>query len=183
MNTEYTAEMENNLDLISTGETDKLQILNNFYTPFINHYNEVKEIMYKDAVVYTGGICPQCGGRLVVRSSRYGEFVGCENYPECKYIEKPEKEKPEEVGRLCPNCGKPLVYRKNKKTGVKFIACSGFPKCKYQESLEQEPSEIRYCPECGAILVKKTSKKGVFFGCSNYPKCKHMEPLVKKEEK
>ena len=183
MNTEYTADMENNLDLISTGESDELQILTNFYNPFIEHFEVVKEKMYKDATVYTGAICPKCGGRLVIRTSRFGEFIGCENYPDCDYIEKPEKKPAEEVGRLCPNCGHPLVYRYNKRTGVKFIACSNFPKCKYQESIDDEPSEVRICPECGALLVKKTSKKGVFYGCSNYPKCKHMEPLVKKEEK
>ena len=180
MNTEYTANMETDLDKISEGVEDELQVLKEFYEPFIEHFDVVKKTMYKDEPEYTGEICPNCGSKLVVRYGKHGKFVACSNYPSCTYIKKEEKEKPEEVGRNCPNCGSPLVYRFNKK-GQKFIGCSNFPKCHYIEGME-EKVEDRICPKCGAALIKRRGKKGYFYGCSNYPKCDYMEP-IKKEEK
>lgn len=180
MNTEYTANMETDLDKISEGVEDELQVLKEFYEPFIEHFDIVKKTMYKDEPEYTGEICPNCGSKLVVRYGKHGKFVACSNYPSCTYIKKEEKEKPEEVGRNCPNCGSHLVYRFNKK-GQKFIGCSNFPKCHYIEGME-EKVENRICPKCGASLIKRRGKKGYFYGCSNYPNCDYMEP-IKKEEK
>ena len=182
MNTEYTADMETKLDQISEGKEDELQVLNEFYYPFINHYDEVKKVMYKDEPEYAGENCPECGSPLVFRYNKKGDkFIGCSNYPKCHYIKKEEKPKAEEVGRNCPNCGKPLVYRLNK-TGNKFIGCSNFPKCRYVEAIDtsNEETETRICPECGATLIKRRSKRGYFYGCSNYPKCKYVEPINKK---
>jgi len=181
MNTEYTANMETDLDKISEGTEDELQVLKSFYEPFITHFEEVKKTMYKDEPEYIDELCPLCGSRLVKRHGRYGDFIACSNYPTCKYIKKEEKDKAVEVGRNCPNCGAPLVYRYNKK-GQKFIGCSNFPKCHYIESID-EPSENRICPKCGASLVKRKSKKGYFYGCSNYPKCDYVEPLNKDDKK
>lgn len=174
INTEYTAEMENNLDRIQNGEADEKKVISDFYFPFIDKFNEVKDQMYKEPLKKTGEQCPVCGSDLVVRKGRYGEFVACSNYPSCKYIKKEEKEKPIEVGRNCPNCGSPLVYRKNKK-GDTFIGCSNFPNCRYIDQGEEE--EKRYCPKCGALLVKRRSKRGYFYGCSSYPNCDYIEPI------
>ena len=174
INTEYTAEMENNLDRIQNGEADEKKIISDFYFPFINKFNEVKDQMYKEPLKKTGEKCPLCGSDLVVRKGRYGEFVACSNYPTCKYIKKEEKEKPVEVGRNCPNCGSPLVYRKNKK-GETFIGCSNFPNCRYIDQADEE--EKKYCPKCGSILVKRKGKRGYFYGCSSYPKCDYIEPI------
>lgn len=181
MNTEYTAEMETSLDKISIGEASELEVIKDFYYPFIEHFDEVKEIMYKEPLKPTGEKCPLCGGDLVYKSGKHGEFIGCSNYPSCKYVKKEEKEQPKETGRLCPNCGSPLLIRKNKR-GQEFIGCSNYPSCRYVESMNQpeEPSEEKFCPECGAKMVVKYSRRGRFWGCSNYPNCNHMEPYKKK---
>ena len=181
MNTEYTAEMETSLDKISIGEASELDVIKDFYYPFIEHFDEVKEVMYKEPLKPTGEKCPLCGGDLVYKSGKHGEFIGCSNYPSCKYVKKEEKEQPKETGRLCPNCGSPLLIRKNKR-GQEFIGCSNYPSCHYVESMNQpeEPSEEKFCPECGAKMVVKYSRRGRFWGCSNYPNCNHMEPYRKK---
>ena len=180
MNTEYTAEMEENLDKISEGEISELKVIQDFYYPFIEHFNEVKEVMYKEPLKPTGEKCPLCGSDLVYRNGKHGEFIGCSNYPACKYVKKEEKEEPKEVGRVCPNCGAPLVIRKNKK-GQEFIGCSNYPKCRYVESINppEVETEEKFCPECGAKMVVKYSRRGKFWGCSNYPKCTHVEPYKK----
>ena len=181
MNTEYTAEMETNLDKISIGEASELQVIKDFYYPFIEHFDEVKEIMYKEPLKPTGEKCPLCGGNLVYKSGKHGEFIGCSNYPTCHYVKKEEKEQPKETGRVCPNCGSPLVIRKNKR-GQEFIGCSNYPSCRYVESLNQEvEEEEKYCPDCGAKMVVKYSRKGKFWGCSNYPNCTHVEPYKKRK--
>lgn len=181
MNTEYTAEMETSLDKISIGEASELEVIKDFYYPFIEHFDEVKEVMYKEPLKPTGEKCPLCGGDLVYKTGKHGEFIGCSNYPSCKYVKKEEKEQPKETGRFCPNCGAPLLVRKNKR-GQEFIGCSNYPSCRYVESMNQpeEPSEEKFCPECGAKMVVKYSRRGRFWGCSNYPNCNHMEPYRKK---
>ncbi|MFA6755961.1 MAG: type I DNA topoisomerase [Bacilli bacterium] len=185
MSTEYTASMETNLDKISDGEEEEVKVIKDFYEPFIVHFEETKGVMYKDPLEYTGENCPLCGSPLVYRVSRNGKFVGCSNYPKCKYIKKEPKEPPKEVGRNCPDCGSPLVYRKNKR-GQEFIGCSNYPSCHYLEGLEkktveEDTGEKRICPKCGGVLVKRSSKRGSFYGCSNYPKCKYIEPIEKKK--
>ena len=180
MNTEYTAEMETSLDKISEGTLSELEVIKEFYYPFIEHFEEVKNVMYKEPLKTTGEKCPICGSDLVIRNGKHGEFIGCSNYPACHYVKKEEKEAPVEADRNCPNCGAPLLIRKNKR-GQEFIGCSNYPKCRYVESLEKpdEEQEERFCPDCGAKLVIKYSRKGRFWGCSNYPNCKHVEPYKK----
>lgn len=181
MNTEYTSAMETHLDQISDGSANEISVIREFYEPFEEHFEEVKEVMYKEPLKTTGEKCPVCGADLVYRQGKYGQFVGCSNYPTCNYIKK-EKQDLEEVGRNCPDCGSPLVYRFNKR-GDKFIGCSNFPKCKHIESLAQptnENYEQKTCPECGHPLVVKFSRGRPFYGCSNYPSCKHVEKIEKK---
>lgn len=110
----YTASMEDNLDKIEQGKASELKILKDFYFPFMQEADDAEKIMYKDDEIYVDRKCPKCGAPLVVKKSKYGEFIGCSNFPACKYTEKQEKVI-EYVGRDCPKCGKPLIYRKNKK--------------------------------------------------------------------
>lgn len=181
MNTEYTAEMETNLDKISEGTLEEKQVIRDFYDPFIVHYDEVKEIMYKEPLKTTGERCPVCGNDLVYRHGKHGDFIGCSNYPKCRYIKKEESDIPKEIGRNCPTCGSPLVIRKNKR-GEEFIGCSNFPSCRYIESMEEDKIEDRFCPKCGEKLVVRRSRRGRFLGCSNYPKCDYIESLPKKQK-
>lgn len=182
MNTDYTAELETSLDKIQNGEVSELDVMKNFYSDFEKIFNEAKDKMYKEPLKKTGEKCPVCGNDLVERIGRYGKFISCSDYPNCKYIAKTPKEAPVEVGRNCPDCGHPLVYRKNKK-GQQFIGCSNFPKCRYIETdqTNQVEEEKKYCPDCGQLLVRRKGKIGYFYGCSGYPKCKHIEPI--KDEK
>lgn len=129
------------------------------------------------------GTCPECGGDLVKRNGKYGEFLGCSNFPDCRYIKKDKSEVKfdPELG-LCPQCSEPLV-KKNGKKG-EFIACSAFPNCKYTKSInsinsDNDSKSIIFidedygnCPNCGSPLIKKEGKRGSFLSCSSFPKCK-----------
>lgn len=173
----YTARMEDDLDKIQEGEVSRLDTLDEFYEKFTKEVDSAYKVMYSDKDQEVGRVCPKCGAPLVLKKSRYGEFVGCSNFPKCDYREKEELEL---TGELCPKCGRPLVYRLNKKH-KKFVACSGYPKCDYIVK-EENPQHVHTglkCPECGGELVERHRGKKTFLGCSNYPKCHHMEPLKK----
>ena len=175
----YTAQMENELDLIQEGKVSRSKTLNDFYSKFIKEVDKAYETMYTDEDEPVGRNCPVCGAPLVLKKSKYGEFVGCSNYPECEYREKEEAEL---TGEMCPKCGKPLVYRLNKKN-KRFVACSGYPKCDYIKVEQEAPKLVHtgiICPDCGGELVERHHGKKTFLGCSNFPKCRHMEPMRKK---
>ena len=173
----YTARMEDDLDKIQEGESSRLDTLDEFYEKFTKEVDSAYKVMYSDKDEEVGRVCPKCGAPLVLKKSRYGEFVGCSNFPKCDYREKEELEL---TGEMCPKCGKPLVYRLNKKH-KRFVACSGYPKCDYivkEEAPEHSHTGLK-CPECGGELVERHRGKKTFLGCSNYPKCHHMEPIKK----
>ena len=137
---EFTAKMEKDLDDIATEKTSRSKILNDFYSPFIQQIEHATRHITKLPPKETGEICPVCGAPLVLRKSRFGEFVACSNYPQCRYIKPTVKEAPKYTGENCPVCGKPLVERKSKK-GKTFIACSGFPQCRYIKKGKQEQEQ------------------------------------------
>lgn len=186
MDAGYTAGMEESLDNIAEGKTDRNQLLSDFWDEFTKYYNSAEENMEKlQPKVVEGRTCPQCGKPLVYRKGRYGEFIGCSDYPNCTYI---EKEKPDVVvDHVCPVCGGELVKRKGKRG--EFVGCSNYPKCNYMEDLngnplsvkEKKPVEIPadapICPSCGVgHLIEKTSRWGKkFIGCSNYPACHYIQ--------
>jgi DNA topoisomerase-1 len=86
----------------------------------------------------TGDICDKCGSPMVVKRGRFGKFVACSNFPECKNILKDKKEKtePDNVGRECPKCSSPLIYREGR--FGKFVACSNFPECRHTEKIKKD---------------------------------------------
>lgn len=176
----YTANVEKDLDNIADGKIDKVEFLNSFWAEFEKYYTSAAEKMAKiPPKVVEDHVCPNCGSKLIYRIGRTGEFIGCSNYPTCKYTEKIEKEEIVE-GRLCPKCGGQLVYRTSKRRkGSKFIGCSNFGSkhCDYMEDLDghvitrelppEEGSTI--CPKCGEKhLITVTSKAG-----KKYVKCSH----------
>ncbi len=177
MSTKYTAEMEEDLDKISVGDAEELDVLKDFYGDFIELFEEVKKNMYKDEPEYTGEDCPVCGKPMVMRTGKFGKFAACSDYPRCHYIKKTERPAPKLVGRNCPKCGGELVYRTNRQN-QEFIGCINYPRCDYIEGVEQEE---KICPECGGKLVVKRSRNRSFYGCSNYPECKHTESIKKKQ--
>ena len=171
----YTALMEEKLDQIQEGETTRTDALTEFYYPFIESVEDASKKMYKDLDEPTGRNCPVCGAPLVYKKSKYGNFIGCSNFPTCSYREK-EEEELEKTGEMCPVCGKPLVYRVGKR-GKKFVACSGYPDCNYIKKEETPVEVVKKCPECGGDLIIRGRGKMKFLGCSNYPKCHHIEKL------
>ena len=191
IDTKYTALMEKKLDNIEEGNQSRSKILNDFYYPFIEEFDKVSKIMYKESFVQTGDSCPVCGAPLVIKEGKNGQFVGCSNFPECKYVQKPENEgpAPTPIGEKCPDCGGDLLLRN--KNGNSFITCSNFPKCHYTRKVVstntspviEEEKRIKDCPDCDGYLVKKKGRYGYFLGCINYPKCNHMEKIIKKKRK
>ena len=136
INVKYTAEMESELDEIAENKLDNVEALSKFYKEFQPLVDSAYDSMEKLQPEKTGGICPKCGGDIVIRNGRYGKFKSCINYPSCKWHESlVKKETPEETGRTCPKCGKPLLKRKSR-YGTYFIGCSGYPKCDYIEAIE-----------------------------------------------
>lgn len=171
----YTAQMEEKLDKIQEGEISRTKTLSNFYKRFVEEVDKANAVIYKEEDEPTGKMCPICGAPLVYKKSKFGDFIGCSNFPKCKYREK-EVEPVEYTGEMCPKCGAPLVYRINKQH-KKFVACSAYPKCDYIKKEEQEVTVVKKCPECGGDLVVRGKGKRKFLGCTNYPKCKHIEKI------
>ena len=149
INTSYTREMETDLDKIAEGKMVWNQLLDEFYKLFEPRVKLAFENMEKKAAEETGEVCPNCGNPLVVRKGRYGEFVACSNYPECKYIKKEEAEVHEICD--CPNCSGKIIERKSRK-GKLFYGCNRYPKCK--TAYWDKPTGTK-CPECGEMLTEK----------------------------
>ena len=172
IDTAYTARMEKDLDKIKDGQLDKVVLLKSFYEKFMKQYNEVSSIMYRDDDPPVGRTCPECGAPLVYKKSKYGDFIGCSNFPKCHYVEN----NLEYVGRNCPKCGKPLIYKLNKQH-KKFIGCSSYPDCDYMESVttKRSPKSVGKCPKCGGNLYIRYHKGEKFIGCENMPKCDYRE--------
>ena len=134
INVKYTAEMESMLDKIAEGKADNVEELRTFYEKFEPLVQKAYDTMEKAPLEFVNEVCPEDGGQLVYRHGRFGKFIACENYPECKYhrpLADKVKEPPVKIDVPCPTCGNDLVVRTARRTGKKFIGCSTFPKCKY----------------------------------------------------
>lgn len=143
INIEYTANMEKELDEIAEGQEDHVEALREFYDRFDPMVKKAYDEMEKAPLEYLNEKCPEDGGELVYRHGRFGKFIACENYPDCKY-HRPLKDKvkkpAEPTGEDCPECGKPLVKRISR-YNKEFVACSGFPKCRYIKPGSTKPIE------------------------------------------
>ena len=149
INVEYTANMESDLDKIAEGEEDWKKVLHIFYDEFEPSVKEAFTKMEKKPPEETGEKCPNCGNPLVIRKGKYGKFVACSNYPECKYIKTEEKTTIEICD--CPNCDGKIVEKKSRK-GKIFYGCNNYPKCK--TAYWDKPINEK-CPNCGEMLVEK----------------------------
>ena len=157
INVEYTAKMEKDLDDISDANQDEVALLRAFYDEFEPLIQQAFKEMDKKGPESTGETCPECGSDLVIRKGKYGEFVACGNYPECKYIKKEEKTVKEIC--TCPKC-KGKIIERTSKSGKIFYGCNNFPKCKVA-TWELPTGEL--CPECKSLIV---DNKGTI-KCSN----------------
>lgn len=149
INVEYTAEMETDLDEIAEDKMDSVKVLRDFYDEFEPMVENAFKKMEKKEAEETGENCPECGSPLVKRRGKYGEFVACSNYPNCKYIKKEEKKVTEIMP--CPKCEGTIVEKKTRK-GKIFYGCSNYPKCDFASW--DKPIEKK-CPNCGGTLVEK----------------------------
>lgn len=152
VNVKYTAQMEQDLDDIAEAKKNNIKILRDFYNEFEPLVDKAFHEMEKKAPEATGEICPECGGDLVYRKSKYGTFIACGNYPTCKYVKKSEKTVVEVCD--CPKCDGKIIEKKSRK-GKVFYGCNNFPKCKY--ALWYKPTGEK-CPNCGELMVEKNKK-------------------------
>ena len=188
LNISFTAQMENNLDDVETGNLEEVQLLTNFYATFKKSLDLASEemISVKGIGIKTDLKCPSCGKQLNIKIGKNGHFLACTGYPDCSFTSNYLRD---EKGNLsivtkfidntkvkdCIKCGKPMVQKEGR-FGL-FLACTGYPECKHTESVngEQNGRDIGVnCPQkdCSGTIIERKSKRGkIFFGCSNYPDC------------
>jgi len=168
--------MEENLDEIAEGKLKWQPVIKEFYEPFSKQLSNKMETVQKNGLEkVTSEKCPNCNKNLVEKFGRFGKFLACSGFPECKFT-KPIIDKNISAGgnlqksqEKCPKCNKNLAIKESR--FGPFLACEGYPKCKYTKNLEIK-SEVK-CPNCKGDLVQKRTRRGkVFWGCANYPKCK-----------
>ncbi|MDD4568533.1 MAG: type I DNA topoisomerase [Tepidanaerobacteraceae bacterium] len=158
---DFTAGMEEQLDKIESGHEKRKEVLKTFYTPFEKKLKiaeqEIEKIKIKDEV--SDEKCDLCGRNMVIKRGRYGKFLACPGFPECKNT------KPiiTEIGVDCPQCGGSLVVRRSKRGRI-FYGCSNYPDCKFVSW--NKPSD-KPCPKCGGLMVVKNYKSREFEACTN----------------
>ena len=176
VDSKFTSQMEEKLDNVADEKSDWQEILANFYYPFMQKIEDGKKnIKSQKIAIPIDEKCPDCGGELVKRSGRFGEFIACSNFPKCKYsrnlsTDKKEKKEPVKIGVKCPKCGGEIVERFSKRG--KFYGCLNYPKCKFISNYELTNEA---CPNCeNKHLIKKELKSGTFLECTE---CKYKRKI------
>ena len=165
---EFTGEMEDKLDSIEYGNADWKSIIADFYKGFseeLKRADEEVERIEKE-VVLSDEKCELCGRPMAIKEGRFGNFLACTGYPECKNTKPIIKS----TGIKCPKCGKDIVEKRGRKTGKVFYGCSGYPECDI--SYWDKPTG-RMCPDCGSMLVESKGRSATV-KCSN-PECRYRE--------
>lgn len=189
----FTSSMEANLDKVEEGSKDWVEVLREFYNPFINKV----EHAVQDAEPLKGRPwegeerCPECGKTLTIKYSKSGAFLGCSAYPACKGTMNMPGEKGDDTDEYesyekvdCPKCNSPMVVKKSR-FGKVFYACTKYPDCKSTLSVNKEgkpiilPKTDEICEKCGKPMAVKMSRRGPFLACTGYPDCKNAKPLNK----
>ena len=159
VNVKFTAQMEQELDTVESGDEEWRNLLSQFYSDLEKTLKKAKADMEGVKIHLkedeTDIICEKCGRQMVVKTGRYGKFIACPGYPECKNIKKYV----ENVGVKCPECNSDVIIRKTKK-GKIFYGCSSYPTCNFMSW--NEPTDEK-CPQCGSILFKKKGKKSTLY--------------------
>jgi DNA topoisomerase-1 len=152
VNIEFTAHMEQKLDDVAHKNKEWVHIVQDFYTPFENNLNNATLLMEKVKLAdeVTDEICPKCGKPMVIKTGRYGRFIACNGYPECKHTKSIQVK----VGVNCPLCGSELVERISKKKRI-FYGCSNYPNCQFASNSKPLPQP---CPKCGSLLTRYRTK-------------------------
>ncbi|MDQ0214313.1 DNA topoisomerase-1 [Oikeobacillus pervagus] len=171
INVEFTAKMEKDLDEIEEGKIEWIQVIDEFYKGFEKHLTkaekEMQEVEIKDE--YAGVDCEHCGHPMVFKMGRYGKFMACSNFPDCRNTKPIVKE----IGVKCPKCNEGnIIERKSKKRRI-FYGCDRYPECDF---LSWDKPIERKCPKCESLLVEKKLKKGVQVQCTE---CDYKEEAQK----
>ena len=178
MTTEFTSKMEEQLDDIEAGKLEWVDALRSFYTPFKADLEKAEEKMkdFKAQVEETDEVCEKCDQPMIIKWGRFGKFMACTGYPECKNTkdlggkgDSVDGAKDDEVEGNCDKCDSPLIMKRGR--FGKFIACSNYPECKFTKAIGLGIT----CPEeaCEGEIAARRSKKGrTFYGCTKYPDCK-----------
>ncbi len=168
INVKFTAELEEKLDLVEEGKLDWVELLREFYKGFEADLKvaeeEMKDVELKDEV--SDQMCEKCGKPMVYKLSRYGRFLGCSGFPECRNI-KPIIVK---IDVACPKCGDDIIVRKGKRKS--FYGCNAYPECDF---LSFDKPIVRPCPSCDSLMVEKYLKKGDIIKCT---KCDYTEEML-----
>ncbi len=172
----FTAQMENDLDLVEEGKKSWVDVLEEFYGGFSKMMEkaeeDMKDVNMKIPDEETDIVCEKCGRKMVIKTGRFGKFLACPGFPECRNTKRIAVEMPGE----CPLCGGKILEKKSKK-GKKFYGCEHNPDCAF---LSWDPPIEEHCPKCGKTLLKKTGR-GARIHCSN-PECDYQRPIDKEKE-
>ena len=157
----FTARMEQELDEVAEGDRNWVDVVREFYEPFEVQLERARELMpeVKAEPELIDRKCPECDNQLLIRYGRYGKFIGCSNFPECRHTE-PWLEK---IGVLCPLDGGELAERRTRK-GRTFYGCSNYPECEFTSWKRPEPTP---CPNCGGLLVHQNRRHLQCIKCEN----------------
>jgi DNA topoisomerase-1 len=157
----FTADMEERLDQVEEGQLPWKDVIRDFYGDFAAELalaeKSIDKIDVRDEE--TEEICELCGRRLVIKMGRYGKFLACPGFPDCRNIHSLQ----EDTGVPCPKCGAKVVTRRSKK-GRRFYGCSAWPDCDF---ISWEKPTGESCPRCGGLLVEKQTKQGLCHACVN----------------
>jgi DNA topoisomerase-1 len=173
LDTQFTAKMEEELDRIEEGQLNWKEVIRDFYGPFNADLEKAQDLIEKVEIKDedAGKECPKCGQPMFIKYGRFGKFIACSGFPECRYTESLN----EEVGVNCPFCKGAVVALKSKK-GRKYYGCKNYPECNFRSW--NKPTGEK-CPACGDAMVEKINKnKEVEAVCQN-PECKHRQETVK----
>ncbi|MBI4522059.1 MAG: type I DNA topoisomerase [Gemmatimonadetes bacterium] len=183
----FTSQMEEELDSVEEGERTWRRVLEDFYGPFQRRLREGEarsDELVKEVLEASHERCSECGRPMIVRWNRYGRFLGCSGYPECRHTRSLEGTPAIDLkGEKCPDCGGQLVAKRGR-FGA-FVACTNYPECRYTRGLDENGAEKpratptdEKCEKCGSPMVARRGRYGEFLACSAYPKCKNTRPLA-----
>jgi len=178
----FTAGVEDKLDAVARGDDNWKPLLRDFWGPFKKQVDHTMENVSRSDVTHTetDQVCDQCGKPMAIKLGRYGRFLACTGYPECKNAkplndgkEGEEKAEPEMSDQKCDKCGAGMVIKVGRYG--KFLGCSAYPECRNIQPMEKPKDTGVPCPECnkGTFLEKKSRRGKLFYSCSCYPKCKN----------
>ncbi|WP_411346097.1 type I DNA topoisomerase [Paenibacillus sp. WLX1005] len=174
LNVEFTANMEQDLDHVGDGQEDWVQVLNEFYGSFEKRLEvaeeEMKEIEIEDEV--SDEICDKCGRHMVYKLGRFGKFLACSGFPDCRNTKPIIKD----IGVECPTCHEGHVVERRSKKGRIFYGCNRYPDCDFVSWDRPSPKP---CPVCQSMMVEKRNKQGVKLQCTS---CDHTEMVEENDD-